>query len=350
VPSIAGPKRPQDRINLSDAKSAFRALPDYVSNDETEAETTSLVDEASEESFPASDSPGYLADGLREDRGGEPAHSAANGANGRPSKPVKITSPDRGEFELDHGAVVIASITSCTNTSNPSVMLGAALLARNAVEKGLSTKPWVKTSMAPGSQVVTDYYEQGRPVAVPGEARLPPGRLRLHHLHRQLGSAARGDLQGRGAGARPVGRVGAVRQPQLRGPHQPRRQDELPGLAAAGDRLRAGRHDGLRLREPAAGPGPEGNDVYLRDIWPSPQEIQETIDTAITRRCSPRTTPRVRRRRALAVAAHARGRDLRVGPESTYVRKPPYFEGMTWSRSRSPTSTAPGCWPSSATR
>ncbi len=140
VPSIAGPKRPQDRINLSDAKSAFRkALPDYVSNDETEAETTSLVDEASEDSFPASDSPGYLADGLREDRGGEPAHSAANGANGRPSKPVKITSPDRGEFVLDHGAVVIASITSCTNTSNPSVMLGAALLARNAVEKGLST-------------------------------------------------------------------------------------------------------------------------------------------------------------------------------------------------------------------
>src|SRR5690606_40334083 len=86
--------------------------------------------------------------------------SAANGAEGRPTKPVKVVSEERGEFVLDHGAVVVAGITSCTNTSNPSVMIGAALLARNAVEKGLSTKPWVKTNMAPGSQVVADYYEK----------------------------------------------------------------------------------------------------------------------------------------------------------------------------------------------
>src|SRR5690606_2356616 len=86
--------------------------------------------------------------------------SAADGAQGRVSQRVKVTSEERGEFELDHGAVVLASITSCTNTSNPSVMLGAALLARNAVEKGLSVKPWVKTSMAPGSQVVSNYYEK----------------------------------------------------------------------------------------------------------------------------------------------------------------------------------------------
>src|SRR5690606_6932498 len=157
VPSIAGPKRPQDRIVLSEAKSAFRsALRDYVTNGAETPHTS--MDEASEESFPASDpiAPGTASDG-------EPApkvQSAANGAQGRVSQPVKVTSEERGEFELDHGAVVIASITSCTNTSNPSVMLGAALLARNAVEKGLSVKPWVKTSMAPGSQVVSNYYEK----------------------------------------------------------------------------------------------------------------------------------------------------------------------------------------------
>src|SRR4029078_147322 len=86
--------------------------------------------------------------------------AAAVNSNGRPSNPVEVKCEDRGEFILDHGAVVIAAITSCTNTSNPSVMLGAALLARNAVEKGLTSKPWVKTNMAPGSQVVTDYYNK----------------------------------------------------------------------------------------------------------------------------------------------------------------------------------------------
>src|SRR5205823_8743937 len=110
-----------------------------------------------EETFPASDAPA-LSFADEEDTAAVP--SAANGASGRPSKAVLVKSADRGEFVLDHGAVVIASITSCTNTSNPSVMLGAALLARNAVDKGLSVKPWVKTSMAPGSQVVTDYYEK----------------------------------------------------------------------------------------------------------------------------------------------------------------------------------------------
>ena len=110
--------------------------------------------------------------------------------HGRPSKPVTVHSDEQGEFVLDHGAVVVAAITSCTNTSNPSVMLGAALLARNAVEKGLTSKPWVKTSMAPGFAGRQRLLRQGRRLAVPGEAGLLPGRLRLHHLHRQHRPAA----------------------------------------------------------------------------------------------------------------------------------------------------------------
>src|SRR4051794_21412022 len=121
VPSIAGPKRPQDRIELSDAKSAFRkSIHDYVDGEDTTPHTK--MDEASEESFPASDAPSLS---FAEDDAAPVTSSAANGASGRPSKPVKVSTSDRGEFVLDHGAVVIASITSCTNTSNPSVMLGA---------------------------------------------------------------------------------------------------------------------------------------------------------------------------------------------------------------------------------
>ena len=155
VPSIAGPKRPQDRIVLSDAKTAFRRdIHNYV--DEHRPTDHTKLDEAVEESFPASDPAVAFLRRRRRDA----VASAANDAEGRPSKPVTVKTEAQGEFVLDHGAVVIASITSCTNTSNPSVMLGAALLARNAVEKGLPIKPWVKTTMAPGSQVVTDYYEK----------------------------------------------------------------------------------------------------------------------------------------------------------------------------------------------
>src|SRR5690625_127522 len=134
VPSIAGPKRPQDRIALSRAQQTWR--------DDVREYVEDVVDESVEESFPASDSPAHSANG------------------DRPHKPVEVTLADGTKTEVDHGAVVIAAITSCTNTSNPSVMLGAALLAKKAVEKGLNRKPWVKTSLAPGSKVVTDYYER----------------------------------------------------------------------------------------------------------------------------------------------------------------------------------------------
>ncbi|HET7665784.1 MAG TPA: aconitate hydratase AcnA, partial [Mycobacterium sp.] len=157
VPSIAGPKRPQDRIALNDAKTAFRKdIYNYVEKSGENPVPHTKLDEAVEETFPASDPASSLA--FADDDAVVP--SAAVGADGRPTNPVEVTCEGRGEFILDHGAVVIAAITSCTNTSNPEVMLGAALLARNAVEKGLESKPWVKTSLAPGSQVVTDYYEK----------------------------------------------------------------------------------------------------------------------------------------------------------------------------------------------
>ena len=157
VPSIAGPKRPQDRIELSDAKNAFRKdIHNYVEENHPTPHTK--LDEADEESFPASD-PAALSfadNGAHDMYGPRPPTARTAGR----ASPVTVKSADRGEFVLDHGAVVVAGITSCTNTSNPSVMLGAALLAKKAVEKGLTTKPWVKTNMAPGSQVVTDYYEK----------------------------------------------------------------------------------------------------------------------------------------------------------------------------------------------
>src|SRR6478609_3144573 len=176
VPSIAGPKRPQDRVLLSEAKDSFRSsLADYVdegapeggsdkegvpAQEKPEAAEHSKVDEQSDESFPSSDAPSHSEGGNGD---GTPDHwrnHPAGSGKGRPSNKAKVTLEDGTEFELDHGAVAIAAITSCTNTSNPSVMIGAALLAKNAVEKGLTTKPWVKTTLAPGSKVVSDYYER----------------------------------------------------------------------------------------------------------------------------------------------------------------------------------------------
>ncbi len=140
---------------------------------------------------------------------------------------------------LEHGSVVIAAITSCTNTSNPSVMIGAGLVAKKAVERGLVRQPWVKTSLAPGSKVVTEYLAQGRPQHVPRSARLQSGGLRLHDLHRQQRPAARGRRRGSGI-AEPGRRLGPQRQPQLRRTHPAAGARELPGVAAAGRRVCAG--------------------------------------------------------------------------------------------------------------
>src|SRR3954449_850258 len=166
VPSIAGPKRPQDRVAITEAKQAFReALPTYAQVDEVThdpdvaPEANSSVDESVEETFPASDPASPFAHGNGES--GRP-HTAVAGQRvaDRASRPTEVVLEDGTETFVDHGHVVIAAITSCTNTSNPQVMIGAALLAKKAVERGLTTKPWVKTTLAPGSKVVMDYYEK----------------------------------------------------------------------------------------------------------------------------------------------------------------------------------------------
>jgi aconitate hydratase len=324
VPSIAGPKRPQDRIQLTDAKSAFRkSVHDYVEGEDLTPHTK--VDEASEESFPASDSPSLS---FAEDDAVPVLQSAANGAHGRPSKPVTVKTSDRGEFVLDHGAVVIASITSCTNTSNPSVMLGAALLARNAVDKGLAVKPWVKTSMAPGSQVVTDYYNK---------AGLWPYLEKLGY-----------HLVGYGC-TTCIGNSGPLSD-EISAAIQ---ENDLTGVAVlSGNRNFEGRiNPDVKMNYLASPPlviayalagtmdfdfehqplgqGTDGNDVFLKDIWPSPQEIQETMDSSITQEMFTKDYADVfdggDRWKALPTPE---GKTFAWDAESTYVRKPPYFDGM----------------------
>ena len=190
VPSIAGPKRPQDRVSLTESKAGFRmALEDYLPERTTTTRTRTRAGGVIPGQRPGLDArpQRHRPRAARRDR-------RRPGGGRRVGHDVPVTLDDGTETELDHGHVVIAAITSCTNTSNPSVMLGAGILARNAVQKGLKVKPWVKTSLAPGSKVVTEYLERAGLDRVPRGARLQPGRLRLHHLHRQQRPAARGDL------------------------------------------------------------------------------------------------------------------------------------------------------------
>jgi len=323
VPSIAGPKRPQDRILLSESKIAFRKdIHNYV-EEQLPAEHSKL-DEAVEESFPASD-PAVLSFA---DDDAVVVHSAANGAHGRPSKPVKVVSEDRGEFILDHGAVVVAGITSCTNTSNPSVMLGAALLARNAVEKGLSTKPWVKTNMAPGSQVVNDYYEKaglwpyleklgfylggfGCTTCIGNTGPLPEEISKAvndNDLSVTAVLSGNRNFEGR---ISPDVKMNYLASPPL-----------VIAYALAGTMDFDFEHDAL-------GQDQDGNDVFLKDIWPSAQEIDDTIKSAISQ-------DMFRKSYADVFKGDSRWQNLETpegdtfawNPDSTYVRKAPYFDGM----------------------
>ncbi len=324
VPAIAGPKRPQDRILLSEAKTAFRKdIHNYV--EEHMPTAHSKLDEAVEESFPASD-PAVLSFA---DDGAVDVQSAANGAEGRPSNPVKVVSEEHGEFILDHGAVAVAGITSCTNTSNPSVMIGAALLARNAVEKGLSTKPWVKTNMAPGSQVVTDYYEK---------AGLWPY---LEKLGFYLGGYGCTTCIGN-TGPLPDEISKAVNDNDLSvtavlsgnrnfegriSPDVKMNYLASPPLVIA--YALAGTMDFDFETEPL-GQNTDGTDVFLKDIWPSAQEIDDTIKNAISQDMFRKSYADVfkgdERWRSLDTPE---GDTFAWGDDSTYVRKAPYFDGMT---------------------
>ncbi|BBY42804.1 aconitate hydratase AcnA [Mycolicibacterium celeriflavum] len=323
VPSIAGPKRPQDRIALNDAKEAFRkAIHNYVEDGNAPAHTK--LDEAVEETFPASDPASSLA--FADDDAIVP--SAAVGSNGRPTKPVEVKSDERGEFILDHGAVVIAAITSCTNTSNPEVMLGAALLAKNAVEKGLTSKPWVKTTMAPGSQVVTDYYEKadlwpyleklgfylvgyGCTTCIGNSGPLPEEISKVvNDADLSVAAVLSGNRNFEGR-INPDVKMNYLASPPL-----------VIAYALAGTM------DFDFDNEPL-GKDSDGNEVFLKDIWPSQKDIDDTIASAINTEMFTKNYADVfkgdERWRNLPTPS---GNTFEWADDSTYVRKPPYFDGM----------------------
>ncbi|MEV4380524.1 aconitate hydratase AcnA [Streptosporangium sp. NPDC049644] len=317
VPSIAGPKRPQDRIALSDAKSAWRAsVKDYVSS------IQGPLDEASDESFPASDSPAISHDGS-----GDKPHAA--GHNGRrPHRVVPVTLADGTSFEIDHGVVTIAAITSCTNTSNPYVMMGAALLARNAVEKGLTRKPWVKTSLAPGSQVVTGYFERsglqpyldkigfnlvgyGCTTCIGNSGPLQEeisAAIQENDLAVTAVLSGNRNFEGR---INPDVKMNYLASPPL-----------VVAYALAGTM-------DIDLNTEPLGIGTDGEPVFLADIWPAPEEIAAVVASSIDQEMFLHDYADVFKGdetwRSLPIPT---GNTFEWDPDSTYVRKAPYFEGM----------------------
>ncbi|HET7018170.1 MAG TPA: aconitate hydratase AcnA [Streptosporangiaceae bacterium] len=302
VPSLAGPKRPQDRVALADAKNGFReALGAYVH--------LPSLDNGVAATFPASD-------------------PVAGGLDDRPSNPAQVTLDDGTQTSVDHGSVVIAAITSCTNTSNPFVMVGAALLARNAVNAGLASKPWVKTTLAPGSKVVMDYY---------AKAGLTPYLEKLGF-----------NLVGYGcttcignSGPLPEAISAAVAENDLAvvsvlsgnrnfegriNPDVKMNYLASPPLVVA--YALAGTMDLDLVTEPL-GTGADGKPVFLADIWPSPAEIEQVVASSVAPEMFTRDYADVfsgdERWQGLDVPA---GELFAWDEDSTYVRKPPYFDGM----------------------
>jgi len=346
VSSIAGPKRPQDRISLTDAKESFHvALVDYVVDNE---DHNGVVDEAGKESFPASDAPKYRPNGQSAAEQAADAPHGAHGAQGslprpattRASNKVPVTLADGTETELDHGHVAIASITSCTNTSNPSVMVAAAMLAKNAVERGLNAKPWVKTSMAPGSKVVTDYYEKaglwpyleklgfhlvgyGCTTCIGNSGPLPEevsAVVQEHDLSVVSVLSGNRNFEGR---INPDIKMNYLASPPL-----------VVAYALAGTM------DWDPDSEPL-GQDPQGVDVFLRDLWPAAADVARVVESSITKEMFSSDYADVfagdDRWRSLPTP---QGKTFDWAPDSTYVRKPPYFEGM--AREPSPVADIAG--------
>ncbi|MGP3982897.1 aconitate hydratase AcnA [Streptomyces sp. KR80] len=307
VPSIAGPKRPQDRIVLADAKNQFlQDVRNYVADAED-------PDEASKESFPASDAPAV--------------------SNGAPTKKVKVTAPEGTEYEIDHGAVTVAAITSCTNTSNPYVMVAAALLAKKAVEKGLSRKPWVKTTLAPGSKVVMDYYDRagltpyldklgfnlvgyGCTTCIGNSGPLPDEVSKaVNDNDLAVVSVLSGNRNFEGR-INPDVKMNYLASPPL-----------VVAYALAGSMK-------IDITTEALGTDKDGHPVFLKDVWPSEQEVEQVVASAIGQEMFGASYADVfagdAQWQALPVPT---GNTFEWDPESTYVRKPPYFEGMTMETS-----------------
>jgi aconitate hydratase len=328
-PSLAGPKRPQDRVPLYGAKEAFRAaLADLVGEDVQEG-MANAHDEAVAETFPASDPTADASPGHEPPAAPAAAPAVAAGAVIAEESDTAVDVTMDGEtFRLDHGHVVIAAITSCTNTSNPTVMLGAGILARNAVARGLTRQPWVKTSLAPGSKVVTEYLD----------------RAGLTEPLEQLGF----NLVGYGcttcignSGPLPDEIAAAVNDADLAvcsvlsgnrnfegriNPDVKMNYLASPPLCVA--YAIAGTMD-IDLVEDALGIDADGNEVYLKDIWPAEQEVAQTVEEAVQSDMFRRSYGEVfdgdERWNALAVP---RGDRFAWDPQSTYVARPPYFEGM----------------------
>ncbi|MFF1355471.1 aconitate hydratase AcnA [Streptomyces sp. NPDC058297] len=300
VPSIAGPKRPQDRIVLANAAQQFALdVRNYVEDD----------DEAGKESFPASDSPAST--------------------NGVPSRPTTVTAPDGSTYEIDHGAVTVAAITSCTNTSNPYVMVAAALVAKKAVEKGLTRKPWVKTTLAPGSKVVTDYFDKagltpyldkvgfnlvgyGCTTCIGNSGPLPEEvskAVNEHDLAVTSVLSGNRNFEGR---INPDVKMNYLASPPL-----------VVAYALAGSMK-------VDITKDALGIDQDGKPVYLADIWPTEAEVNDVVANSIGEDMFNKSYQDVfagdAQWQALSIPT---GNTFEWDTESTYVRKPPYFEGMT---------------------
>ena len=314
VPSIAGPKRPQDRILLSEAKEAFRRdLPNYCNDTET---------------LPATTLTGTFEANYNSSRPGK-GESAAKGAQGRLSHPVTITSPQGGEYTVDHGMVAIASITSCTNTSNPSVMVGAGLIARKAAAKGLKAKPWVKTICAPGSQVVDGYYQRadlwkdlealgfylsgfGCASCIGNSGPLPDevsAAINEYDLTATAVLSGNRNFEGR---ISPDVKMNYLASPIM-----------VIAYAIAGTM-------DFDFATQPLGQDQDGNDVFLTDIWPSTEEIEETMASAISRELYEADYADVfkgdKQWQELDIPT---GKTFAWNEDSTYIRKAPYFDGMT---------------------
>src|SRR5918996_2045592 len=328
VPSLAGPKRPQDRVPLTESKASFRmALDGFLPESDDD-------DESVEESFPASDPPAFHD----HPHAPQPSGEGTGGVQvaDRASIEAPVTLADGTETTLDHGHVVIAAITSCTNTSNPSVMIGAGLLARNAVERGLDVKPWVKTSLAPGSTVVTDYLEQagltepldrlgfnlvgfGCTTCIGNSGPLPDEIAKaVDEQELVVCSVLSGNRNFEGRINQDV-RANYLASPPL-------------CVAYA----LAGRMDMDLLQEPL-GEGSDGEPVYLREIWPRSDEVKQTVEAAIRSDMFKKSYAEVFKGDERWNAIEVPEGDRYEWPDSTYVRRPPFFDGMD----REPQSVEP---------
>ncbi|WP_207655677.1 aconitate hydratase [Corynebacterium yudongzhengii] len=326
-PSIAGPTRPQDRILLSEAKETFRKqLGDFTEDPICEDDSAAAENMGAE----GENQPDYDKSSVEDANSAWPGNgeSAAQGAKGRHSNPVEVESGAGGKFTVDHGMVGIAAITSCTNTSNPSVMIGAGLLARKANEYGLRAKPWVKTTMAPGSQVVDNYYHRadlwkdleavgfylsgfGCTTCIGNSGPLP---AEVSEAINDNDLAATAVLSGN---RNFEGRISPdVKMNYLASP-----------LLVIAYSL-AGTMD-FDFETQPLGTDSEGNDIFLKDIWPSTEEIEETISEAINRDMYVKDYADVfKGDDAWQNLDVPTGKTFEWDENSTYVRKAPYFEGM----------------------